>query len=224
MRLVFIDDHPLVLQGIKAVVQLQPDMEVAGITSSGREGIKVIEELQPDIAVVDLRLPGEYGLDIIKKARRVAPHCRFIILTSYSDRADIKRALAEKVEGYVLKEAMPEEIINAIRLVARNRTYVDPVIMQTIICQDKDDPIEQLTPREMEVLQYLARGMSNREIAAALYVTEYTVKKHVSQILDKLDLADRTQAALYAFSQGLGEPNVCCSLPFNGQSGTKVYL
>ena len=208
MRLVLIDDHPLVLQGIEVVVQCQQDMEVVGTANCGEAGIKIMEEFQPDIAMVDLRLPGEYGLDIIKKARQIAPQCRFIVLTSYTNRTDIKRAMSEKVEGYILKEAMPEEILNAIRLVAKNRTYLDPVIVQTLLSQDKDDPIEQLTPREMEVLEYLATGMSNRDIAAALYVTEYTIKKHVGQILDKLELSDRTQAALYAYSKGLGQCNV----------------
>lgn len=206
MRLVLIDDHPLVLQGIEVVIQGQKDMEVVGTASCGEVGIKVLQDCQPDIALVDLRLPGEYGLDIIKRARKIAPQCRFIVLTSYSDRADIKRAMAEKVEGYILKEAMPEEILNAIRLVDKNRTYIDPVIMQILLSQEKDDPTEQLTPREMEVLEFLAMGMSNRNIAEALFVTEYTIKKHVSQILEKLDFADRTQAALYAFSKGLGPP------------------
>jgi DNA-binding NarL/FixJ family response regulator len=205
MRLVLIDDHPLVLQGFEAVIRLQDDMEVVGTASCGEAGIHIIEEHQPDISIVDLRLPGEYGLDIIKKARQAAPQCRFIVLTSFSDKADIKRAMAEKVEGYILKEALPEEILNAIRLVARNRTYLDPVIMQTLLSQDKNDPIEQLTPREIEVLEYLATGMTNRQIAAKLFVTEYTIKKHVGQILGKLGLADRTQAALYACSHGLGK-------------------
>jgi DNA-binding NarL/FixJ family response regulator len=208
MKMVLIDDHPLVLQGIEAVIQRQQDMEVVGTANCGEMGIKVLEESQPDVALVDLRLPGEYGLDIIKKARKIAPKCRFIVLTSYSDRSDIKRAISEKVEGYVLKEAMPEEILNAIRLVARNRTYIDPLIMQLLISRDKDDPIEQLTPREMDVLEYLAIGMSNRDIAGALFVTEYTIKKHVGQILEKLELADRTQAALYAYSHGLGQRSV----------------
>ena len=212
MRLALIDDHPLVLQGIEAVIRSQTDMEVVGTAGCGEMALQIIKEYQPDIAMVDLRLPGEYGLDIIKKARPIASRCRFIVLTSFSDRADIKRAMAEKVEGYILKEALPEEILNAIRLVARNRTYIDPVIMQTLLGKGKEDPIEHLTPREMEVLEYLAVGMSNRHIAAALFVTEYTIKKHVSQILEKLELADRTQAALFAFSNGLRKTSDCNSL------------
>lgn len=205
MRLVLIDDHPLVIQGIASLVQCQGDMEVVGTANNGSEALRVISQSRPDIAVVDLRLAGEYGLDIIRKARKLVPECRFIILTSFAERVDVRSAIAEKVEGYILKEAMPEEIIGAIHLVGKGRTYIDPAIMQSLLDQQEEDPIEQLTPREMEVLEALARGMSNREIADLLYITEHTVKKHVYQILDKLNFHDRTQAALYAFSKGLGQ-------------------
>lgn len=211
MRLVLIDDHPLVLQGLQAVLQLQDDMEVVDTAACGEEACRSLQLHQPDIALVDLHLQGEYGLDIVKQGRRLAPNCRFIILTSFSDRCDIKQALAEKVDGYVLKEAMPEELVTAIRMAHKGRTYIDPGIMQILVEQQGSDPLEQLTPRELEVLAALAHGMSNRDIADFLYVTEYTVKKHVSQILDKLSLADRTQAALYAYSRGLGKPGFLCS-------------
>ncbi len=210
MRLVLIDDHPLVLQGISSIMQFQDDLDIVGTASCSQEGLTLLSELKPDIALVDLRLPGEDGLDIIRRGRNIAPECRFIILSSCSESSDVKRAMSEKVEGYILKEAMPDEIINAIRLVSRGRTYIDPSIMQSFMCQEKD-PIEELTPREMEVLSALASGMSNREIADSLFVTEYTVKKHVSQILDKLNMADRTQAALYAFSRGIGQVKAFCS-------------
>lgn len=203
MKLVVIDDHPLVHQGIAALTGMNADMELVGAAGSGEEGVRLLADAQPDVALVDLRLPGEYGLDIIRQGREVAPGCRFVVLTSYSDRADVRRAMTEKVDGYVLKDALPEELVSAIRLVARGRTYIDPTIMQTLMTQDENDPLSRLTPRETEVLTALARGMSNKDIAAALFVTEYTVKKHISQIFDKLELADRTQAALYAFSRGL---------------------
>lgn len=204
MRVVVVDDHPLVQRGVSAVLALAEDMELVAAASSGAEGLEILRSLQPDVALVDLKLPGEYGLDIIREGRKVAPRCRFIILTSYSEESDVRRAMAEKVEGYILKEALPEELITAIRLVGRGRTYIDPSIVQAFMVEKKDDPLDQLTPREKEVLAALARGMSNRDIAAALYVTEYTVKKHVSQILEKLDLADRTQAALFALTHGYG--------------------
>lgn len=204
MRLILIDDHPLVLQGISAILQEQEDMELIGMATTGAEGIKLIVEHLPDLVVVDLMLPEEHGIDIIRKGRQLCPDLRFIILTSSASRRDIKLAMAEKVEGYILKEAMPEEIIAAIRLVYRGRSYVDPVIMQTLMDVEQGDVLAQLTPRELEVLTALATGMSNRDMADHLFITEYTVKKHVSQILDKLNLADRTQAALYAVSMGLG--------------------
>lgn len=202
MQMVLIDDHPLALQGIRAILQGQEDMQVVGTASSGEEGIQLLTKCQPDIAMVDLMLPGEFGLDIIKKGRKAAPGCRFVVLTSSANRMDVKQAMAEKVEGYVLKEAMPEEIIAAIRLVSKGRCYIDPVIMQDLMEAEKDDPMSQLTPREMDVLSALVMGMSNREIAESLFVTEYTVKKHVSQILSKLDVSDRTQAALLAAEWG----------------------
>lgn len=211
MRLVLVDDHPLVLQGISAVLQFQEDMEVVGTATSGTDALTVLQQQQPDLALVDLRLAGEYGLDVIRRGREAAAGCRFIVLTSFSERAEVKQALAEKVEGYILKEALPEELIAAIRLVAKGRTYLDPALMQLLAASSTQDPLEQLTPREMDVLSALARGMSNRDIADALFITEYTVKKHVSQILDKLNLADRTQAALYAYSRGLGQAiRLCC--------------
>lgn len=204
MRVVVVDDHPLVQRGVSAVLALAEDMELVAAASSGAEGLEILRSLQPDVALVDLKLPGEYGLDIIREGRKVAPRCRFIILTSYSEEGDVRRAMAEKVEGYILKEALPEELITAIRLVGRGRTYIDPSVVQAFMVEKKDDPLDQLTAREKEVLAALARGMSNRDIAAALYVTEYTVKKHVSQILEKLGLADRTQAALFALTHGYG--------------------
>ena len=204
MKLVLIDDHPMVLQGVSSVINCQKDMKVVGTASTSEEGLRLISELQPDLVVVDLRIGSEYGLDLIKKCRKTNHNCRFLVLTSFNDSAYVRECLAHKVEGYILKEATPEEFLAAIRLVARGRNYLDPSLMQQIISFDNNDPIEQLTPREKEVLEALAHGLSNREIAHALFVTEYTVKKHVSQILDKLDFADRTQAALYAYSHGLG--------------------
>lgn len=203
IRLVVIDDHPLVIKGIAAIIELEDDMEVAGKANSGNEGLELIASLQPDVVIVDLKLNGEYGLDIVKKARELSDS-RFIILTTYSQEEDVRRAMKESVEGYILKEALPEEIVSTIRQVNKGRKYIDPSVMQDLVKHEKKESMIQLTPREKEVLAALAQGKSNRDIAGELYITEYTVKKHVSQILDKLELADRTQAALYAVSRGLG--------------------
>lgn len=205
MRLIVIDDHPLAIQGIEAIVTMLAEMEVVGTASCCQEGLNLLDRLQPDIAIVDMRLSGESGLDLIRRGRTIAPGCRFIILTSYSSYAEITQAMEEKVEGYLLKDALPEEIQSAIRLVGKGRNYIDPAIIQTVLKERGKDPIEQLTAREKQVLSALARGKSNREIAAEFFVTEYTVKKHVSQILSKLGVCDRTQAALFAVEHGWGE-------------------
>lgn len=207
MKVIVIDDHPLVCEGIKAVLENEPGIELAGRAGSGREAEKLVADEKPDIALVDLRLPGENGVDIIKKLRPLAPECRFVILTTFAEPGDVRRAMDAGVDGYILKEALPEEMVAAIRLVEKGRLYIDPAVMQVVVNLQKkgEDRLSELTEREMEVLQALARGLNNKEIAACLFVTEHTVKKHISNILDKLELKDRTQAALYAAGKGLGK-------------------
>lgn len=205
MKVFVIDDHPLVCEGIKAILDNEDSMELAGSASSGQEAEQSFEHMKPDLALVDLRLPGESGIEIIKRLRPLAPHCRYIILTTYADPDDVRQAMEAGVDGYILKEALPEEMTSALRLVNRGRPYFDPSVMQMMLQQSKksDDNLSELTDRELDVLRALTRGLSNREIAGLLFVTEHTVKKHISSILCKLDLKDRTQAALYAVSNGV---------------------
>lgn len=207
MKVVIIDDHPLVCEGIKSVLEDETDIDLVGWANNSREAEQLFDRLQPDVALVDLRLPGDYGLDIIKRVRPLAPGCRFIILTSFTNEDDVKRTLEVGVHGYILKEALPEEVITAIRLVARGRPYFDPAVMKLVMNLPKKDEnrLSELTERELEVLKALARGLNNREIAQLLFVTEHTIKKHVSSILAKLELKDRTQAALYAAAEGIGK-------------------
>ncbi len=208
MRVIIIDDHPLVRKGVEMVISLESDIEFAGFASNGQEALELIAKTDPEIALVDLRLPGEHGLDIVKKAREINSNCKYIILTSYVTKEEILRAMSLEVDGYILKEALPEELMAAIRLVAKGRKYYDPVVVQHAMSYEKDareNCMDELTPRELEVLSALARGMNNKAIAEALFISEHTVKKHVGQILEKLDLQDRTQAALYAVSRGLNK-------------------
>jgi len=199
MNIAIIDDHPLVLQGLTAVITLEGDMNLVGEASSGDEAVSLVEKSNPDVALVDLRLTDISGLDIIRRCKEKAPTCKYIILTSSVDKEDFRRAREQGVDGYVLKEAFPEEIISAIRLVYRGRKYYDPGMIDCMMSKEESDGhIEQLTPRELEVLKTLGEGLNNKDIAKRLFITEYTVKKHVSQVLAKLELADRTQAALYA--------------------------
>lgn len=199
MNIVIVDDHPLVRQGLIAVITSQEDMNLMGEASTGDEAIRLLENVSPEIALVDLRLAETSGLEIVRTCKEKASNCRYIILTSSVDKEDFKRARELGVDGYVLKEAFPEELVSAIRLVNRGRKYYDPGMIDCMMSKDEsDEHVEQLTPRELEVLGALGEGLNNKDIAKKLFITEYTVKKHVSQVLAKLELADRTQAALYA--------------------------
>lgn len=203
MKVAVVDDHPLVWQGIKAVLAAEPDMEPIGWASNGREAERLIQEQDPDVVLMDMRLPGESGIDIIRRIKPKAPAARFVILTTYAERQDVNAAINMGVDGYVLKEALPEEMLAALRLVGQGRPYFDPGVMQLMLAnQQRNDELSELTEREQDVLRELAKGLSNKEIAKELFVTEYTVKKHVSGILSKLGLKDRTQAALYAIANG----------------------
>lgn len=204
MRIVLVDDHPLVRKGLISVLSLEQDLEVIGEASNTKEALEIINRQQPDVALVDLRLGNEYGIDLIEKSNKDSTDCKFIVLTSSADEYDFRRAEEVGAQGYVLKEALPEELLYAVRLVSRGRKYYDPGIMDEMMKASSNNVmIEELTPREQDVLVALGEGLCNRDIAKRLFITEYTVKKHVSQILGKLELTDRTQAALYAYSKGL---------------------
>jgi len=210
IKLIMVDDHPLVRKGIEAAARLEENLELVGCASNGAEALQLIGEHRPDVALIDLRLQNEHGLSVVRKGREVCPETRFIILTSYSTEEEIQGAIKEDVDGYVLKEALPEELISAIYTVSQGRKYFDPAVVQFAMGQGrykKKPDTSQLTPREMEVLKALGRGLNNSGIAQELFISEHTVKKHVGSILDKLDLKDRTQAALYAVSKGLHKAN-----------------
>lgn len=199
MNIVIVDDHPLVRQGLTAVISVEGDMNLIGEAANADEAVKIVTQTKPDITLMDLRLMDVSGLDIVKVCMEKVPACKYIILTSSVDQEDFRRARELGVDGYVLKEAFPEELISALRLVYRGRKYYDPGMVDFMMNKDENDSlVEHLTPRELEVLRALGEGLNNKDIAKKLFITEYTVKKHVSQVLAKLDLADRTQAALYA--------------------------
>ncbi len=203
MRLILVDDHPLVRKGLISVLSLEKDFEIVGEASNVREANYLLNKLKPDLALIDIRLGNESGLDIIEKYGNDSS-CKYIVLTSSATGEEFRRAEEAGAQGFILKEALPEELVYAVRLVSRGRKYYDPGILDLLMSSNRENQIsEDLTPREIDVLIALGQGLNNKEIAKKLYITEYTVKKHVSQILAKLGLADRTQAALYAYEKGL---------------------
>lgn len=197
MKVIIVDDHPLVRQGLSSVLGTQEDIELIGECSNVISAIRLIYELKPDIAIVDLMLGKESGLDIVVEVRKSNLDIKFIILTSSASYENFIQAEKIGVEGYVLKEALPDEFLYAIRLIYRGRKYYDPELIELKREQEESAYNEQLTEREIEVLKELSYGLNNKQIANKLYITENTVKKHVSQILAKLNLNDRTQAAIY---------------------------
>lgn len=193
MKIIIVDDHPLVRQGLASLISMEDDMELVGECSNVHEALIMIEEKKPDMAIIDLKLGKESGLDIVTAYKKRT--CKYVILTSSASYIDFKKSEELNVDGYVLKEALPEELLYALRLVDKGRKYYDPVLMEYKLQEGNS---YNLTLREIEVLHKLGEGLNNYQIAKELYISENTVKKHVSQILAKLNLQDRTQAALYA--------------------------
>lgn len=207
MRVVIIDDHPLIRKGLKSLFSLDGLIDVIGEAATKTEALELLRNEKPDIAIVDLRLGEDSGLDLIAEASHIGLTNKFVILTSSTNENDFNKAKQIGVDGYLLKEALPEELLHALLMISKGRKYYDPTVLDILMKEssscEKDEYIEQLTPKEKEILIELGKGHSNREISKTLYITEFTVKKHVSQIFAKLSLADRTQAALYANAKGL---------------------
>jgi len=205
MQILIVDDHPLVREGLGTVIAGEDDMVLAGSADSVASALDLMRSIAPDVVLLDLRLRGESGLDVARRAKDEGMACRFLVLTSSTGREDYQHAMELGVEGYALKDALPEELLLAIRIVAKGRRYIDPSFMDGADAPSglPGEGYGALTQKEREVLRLLGEGLSNRQIAGRLYVTEFTVKKHMGQILAKLDLPDRTQAALYANAMGI---------------------
>ncbi|WP_342539107.1 response regulator transcription factor [Sporosarcina sp. FSL K6-1540] len=208
MQIVIVDDHPLVRKGLTSILTIDGAIEILGEAANRKDALTLFHDTIPDLAIVDLRLANESGLELITEAKQQGITCKFVVLTSSTEEHDFKQAKEIGVDGYILKEALPEELIHALGVIGRGRKYYDPGVFDLVI-KSKESPfendrhIEQLTPKEKEILLELGMGHSNKQISQALYITEFTVKKHVSQVLAKLNLADRTNAALYANAKGL---------------------
>jgi NarL family two-component system response regulator LiaR len=210
ISILIVDDHPIVREGLRTFLELQDDMRVAGEAADGEEAVAKAEELLPDIVLMDLVMPRMNGIEATRRIRAASPSTRVIALTSFADDEMVFPAVKAGAAGYLLKDMRPQELADAIRTVHAGEALLHPAVaaklMQELAQGGRAPAAGSLTERELDVLQHIARGMSNREIAAALVVSEKTVKTHVSNILQKLHLADRTQAALYAVREGLVDP------------------
>ena len=201
------DDHPVVRQGLRTFLELQEDMEIVGEAAGGEEAVALVQELLPDVVLMDLVMPGVDGVEATRRIRDVSPATKVIALTSFTDDETVFASIKAGAAGYLLKDVRPQALSEAILTVHRGEALLHPTIaaklMQEFAQRDKRSAKDPLTEREHDVLRHIARGMSNKEIAAALVLSEKTIKTHVSNILQKLHLADRTQAALYAVKEGL---------------------
>lgn len=223
MKIVIVDDHPLVRKGLRAVLSGEEGFEIAGEAETVLGALSVVETTNPDLVILDIRLGAESGYDLVRSLRGL--HCRFMMLTSSASEADIRRAKECGADGYVLKDAAPDELLLAVKMIGRGRKYFDQSLLGTLLRKESDDPLEKLTPKEREVLVALGEGLSNSAVAKKLVISEFTVKKHVSRIFQKLNLTDRTQAALFAQSQGIGDFSPSDIRAENGfalPNGTKV--
>ncbi len=208
ITVMLIDDHRVVRQGLRDFLELQDDIEIVGEAASGEEGVALARELLPDVVLMDLVMPGIDGVETTRRLKAVSPSTKVIVLTSFADDNKVFPAIKAGAISYLLKDVSPEDLAHAIRAAQRNEAVLHPEVAARLMQEfstprPNEAPVEQLTPRELEVLRLIARGKSNKEIADTLIVSEKTVKTHVSNILSKLHLADRTQAAIYALRQRL---------------------
>lgn len=209
MKIVIADDHHVVRKGLRFFFATQDDIEVVGEAATGIEALRVIEETKPDLVLMDLSMPEMDGIQAIKKAIQQFPETNIIVLTSYSDQEHVIPALQAGAKAYQLKDTEPEELVKTLRQVHAGEYKLFTAIMPHVLTHMKNqhDPEKekyyQLTRREKDVLTEIANGKSNKEIAAALFISEKTVKTHVSNLLAKLEVADRTQAALFAVKYNL---------------------
>jgi two-component system, NarL family, response regulator LiaR len=210
IRLLIVDDQTVVREGLAAILANYSDIEVVGQAEDGSQAVIIAQETQPDVILLDLVMPKMDGLSAIPKIKEIAPETRILVVTSFAENDRVYQAIKAGALGYILKDATREQLLQAIRDVAQGRASLQPSIAVKLI-QEINHPAEllytadPLTRRELETLRLIARGMSNQEIANELVVHERTIAKYVSSILDKLQLANRTQAALYALREGISD-------------------
>lgn len=212
ISVLIVDDHAVVRRGLRAFLESEEDIEVVGEAADGAEAVEMVQALLPDVVLMDLVMPGMGGITAIREIGEISPSSRVLVLTSFSEDEQVFPSIKAGAMAYLLKDVPAEELGSAIRSVARGVFLLDPQIASKVLKEfsavHQETPslgrLGRLTPREVEVLTLIARGRSNKEIAVDLHISVKTVKTHVSNILGKLHMMDRTQAAIYAVRQGLG--------------------
>nr|WP_202487066.1 response regulator transcription factor [Streptomyces sp. SID8354] len=203
-----VDDHQVVRRGLRTFLEVQDDIQVVGEASDGAEGVAATEQLRPDVVLMDIKMPGMDGIEALRQLRTLDNPAKVLVVTSFTEQRTVVPALRAGAAGYVYKDIDPEALAGAIRSVHAGHVLLQPEVADALLSQEESNNGQgrgsSLTDREREVLGLIADGRSNREIARALVLSEKTVKTHVSNILMKLDLADRTQAALWAVRHGIG--------------------
>jgi NarL family two-component system response regulator LiaR len=210
IRILIVDDHAIVREGQRALIDTEPGMEVVGEAKNGLEAVEKARSLRPDVILMDLHMPRKDGIKAIGEIKTENPHVRVLVLTSFTEDEKVYAAIKAGAMGYVMKDSLPPEILAAIRHVHQGEVSMHPSIAKKLMRElqraSSTRPTEEpLTAREVEILKLIAQGLPNRDIAEKLVISERTVRTHVTNILGKLHLANRTQAALYALREGLAD-------------------
>jgi len=211
MKIIICDDQAVVRDGLELLLSLEKDIQVVGCAQDGAEAIELTAQHQPDLVLMDLKMPGMNGIEATRQIRARFPQVKVLVLTTYDDDEWVFDAIRAGANGYLLKDTPREKVIEAIRGTLAGKSFVDPSVAGKLLAQVSSQQThptslltEKLTERETDVLRLLAKGLTNAEIAARLYLSEGTVRNHVSAILEKLGVSDRTQAAVIAIQHGLG--------------------
>ena len=206
IRILIADDHGVVAEGLKSLVEAQTDMEVVGLVADGREAVRLAREAQPDVIVMDLSMPELNGADATRAILQRDPRCRVIVLSMYAEREYVRRALKAGAAGYVVKRSAAKELVEAIRAVHAGQRYLSPRVADVVIddyAEERDDPLSRLSAREREVLQLLAEGRTGAEIAQRLSLSQKTVETYRARLVEKLGIRDVAGLVRFAIQRGL---------------------